>query len=113
MEVVNQFQEQTPEQKQYKATKDAFKSSIKKLEDDQRNHKAGRKGEDKSQAQRYHALNRYALRHHYIAYSQFRRENSTYSKTLPQVKPGTEIDTRLISRLITSYGSKTVHINKG
>lgn len=106
-------------QKAYKAAKESFKSTIKALEQEQRNVKVQRKETlpvgitrfmNTSQAQTTHHLNRYDLKHHYIAYHQFRSSNSSYNKKLSIVHP---VNEQLIDKIIKQHAGKTVHLNKG
>lgn len=98
----------TTEEVSYKTTKDSIKLAFKKLEVAQREQRRLMKEGDyqqKSQAQSHHIVNRYELRHYYIAYHQFRKANSTYSKYLADVKEGTIIDQDYIDRIITKNAS--------
>lgn len=96
----------TIEEISYKQTKDTIKQAFKLLENNQRKQRKLMKEGDytqKSQAQSLHHINRYDLRHHYIAYHQFRKNKSTYSKILTSVKEGTIVDQTYIDTLLSKY----------
>jgi hypothetical protein len=96
----------TTEEISYKQTKDTIKKAFKLLESNQRHQRKMMKEGDytqKSQAQSTHYMNRYDLRHHYIAYHQFRKSKSTYSKILADVKEGTVVDQNYIDKLLSKY----------
>jgi len=105
-------------QQMYKASKEAFKAAILTLSTQQSNLKVQRKTVnfpssavrelDASLATSTHAVNRYDLKHHYIAYHQFRRANSSYCKSIPECT----FDQKLVDKIIAKYASKTVHLNQ-
>lgn len=93
-----QKRELTPEQKAYKLAKDEFRATIKEMESNQRRVKAQRKTVNftgtrtltPDMANTTHRLNRYDLRHYYLAYGIMRSMYGGYTK-LNKITKGTRI----------------------
>lgn len=116
METTQIYKQQTAAEISYKAIKDAMKSAIKELEVKQVEANKGRKSTERSTqslSQSEHSGNRYELRHNYIAYHQFRTENSEYKKQLSPTKDSTVVDQKFIDKIKAKYATKTVHLNQG
>lgn len=123
-----EYAEQTPEQKQYKETKDRFREEIKFLVALQKRTKDNRKVETKDErvydqhiAQSAVENNAFSLRHHYIAYGFFRGRQieKIESPSLHRAntsgydKKGFKIyDKEVVKKLTEKYAAgTTIHYN--